>query len=158
MVKVKLFFIEKPIPLPNFAARNIYCDMNRSILTLLLAIVCMPLLSWTIKANDDGAVVVIVTEKVGQGKTQTNRAPARPQIECYYYPSSNSVELSFLSSLGMVTVVLENLTTGEICDYVSDSSTGRMIFPVNPDNSYQMDITTGNGRGYYAMFSTDYSF
>lgn len=125
--------------------------MNRTILTLLLAIVCMPLLSLTIKTNDDGAVVVIVTEKVGQGKTQTNRAPARPQIECYYYPSSNSVELSFLSNLGMVTVVLENLTTGEICDYVSDSSTGRMIFPVNPDNSYQMDITTCSGHSYYAI-------
>lgn len=125
--------------------------MNRTILTLLLAIICLPLLSWTVKTSDDGAVVVIVAEKICKGKPQTNRAPARPQIECYYYPSSNSVELSFLSNLGMVTVVLENQTTGEIQDYVCDSSTGRMIFPVNPDNSYQMDITTSSGHSYYAI-------
>lgn len=118
----------------------------------------MPLLSWTIKTNDDGAVIVLVKESVGKGNTQTNRAPARPQIECYYYPSSNSVELSFLSNLGMVTVVLENLTTGEICDYASDSSTGRMILPVASGVSYRMDITTGNGRSYYALFSTDDNF
>lgn len=132
--------------------------MNRTILTLLLAIICLPLLSWTVKTSDDSAVVVIVTEKVGKGKPQTNRAPARPQIECYYYPSSNSVELSFLSNLGMVTVVLENQTTGEIQDYVCDSSTGRMMLSVASEVSYRMDITTGNGRDYYAMFSTDGNF
>lgn len=114
----------------------------------------MPLLSWTIKTNDDGGVTVLVKESTGKGNTQNNRAPARPQIECYYYPSSNSLELSFLSNLGMVTVSLENLATGEVRDYVSDSSAGRMILPVASGVSYRMDITTGNGRCFYALFIT----
>lgn len=132
--------------------------MNRTIFALLVAIICLPLLSWTSDANDDGPVIVLVKEAVGKGKPQTNHAPARPQIECYYYPSSNSVELSFLSNLGTVTVVLENLTTGEIQDYVCDSSIGRMMLLVSPDNAYRMDIVTGSGRRYYAIFSTDDCF
>lgn len=65
------------------------------------------------QSDDEDVIIINVTEKI-VAPPKTNHAPARPQIECYYYPSSNSVELSFLSNLGMVTVVLENLTTGKI--------------------------------------------
>lgn len=102
------------------------------------------------QGENEEVIIINVLEK-NPTPSKNNRAPARPQIECYYYPSSSSLELSFLSNLGIVTVLLENLTTGEIQDYVCDSSTGRKIITVRSDNAYRMDITTGGGRSYYAI-------
>lgn len=68
---------------------------------------------------------------------------------------TNSLELSFLSNLGTVDVVLENQTTGELQNYVGNSASGRMVIPVEPDTAYRMDITTENGHNYYAVFFTE---
>jgi len=83
-----------------------------------------------------------------------NLAPAKVQVECFYYSYTNSLELSFLSNLGTVDVVLENQTTGELQNYVGNSASGRMVIPVEPDTAYRMDITTENGHNYYAVFFT----
>ena len=96
---------------------------------------------------------ILVKEKTTQG-TKGNLAPAKVQVECFYYSSMNSLELSFLYNLGTVNVVLENQTTGEIQNYVGNSATGRMVIPVEPDSAYRMDITTENGRNYYSVFFT----
>lgn len=105
------------------------------------------------QGENEEVIIINVLEK-NPTPSKNNRVPARPQIECYYYPSSNSVDLSFLSNIGTVCVALENLATGDVRDYVSDSSTGRMILLVASGVSYRMDITTGNGRNYYAVFFT----
>ena len=96
---------------------------------------------------------IIVIEKTIQG-TRGNHLPAKVQVECFYYSFTNSLELSFLSNLGTVNVVLENQTTGEIQNYVGNSASGRMIIPADPDSAYRMDITTENGHNYYAVFFT----
>lgn len=83
-----------------------------------------------------------------------NRAPAKPQIEGYYSSFTCSLELVFTSNIGMVTVSLENQTTGEIHDYVGTSFAGVMIIPVVPNSAYRMDIVTENGRSYFAQFLT----
>ena len=59
-----------------------------------------------------------------------------------------------MSNIGTVTVSLENQTTGEIQDYVGNSSSGRMLIPVGADFAYRMDIVTENGHNYYAVFFT----
>ena len=97
---------------------------------------------------------IIVKEETTQG-TKENHAPAKVQVECFYYSSTNSLELSFLSNLGTVDVVLENQTTGELQNYVGNSASGRMVIPVEPDTAYRMDITTENGHNYYAVFFTE---
>ena len=97
---------------------------------------------------------IIVKEKTTQG-TKENHAPAKVQVECFYYSSTNSLELSFLSNLGTLNVVLENQTTGELQNYVGNSASGRMVIPVEPDTAYRMDITTENGHNYYAVFFTE---
>lgn len=97
---------------------------------------------------------IIVKEKT-KPNTKGNLAPAKVQVECFYYSSTNSLELSFLSNLGTVDVVLENQTTGELQNYVGNSASGRMVIPVEPDTAYRMDITTENGHNYYAVFFTE---
>ena len=97
---------------------------------------------------------IIVKEKT-KSNTKGNLAPAKVQVECFYYSSTNSLDLSFLSNLGTVNVVLENQTTSEIQNYVGNSATGRMIIPVEFDSAYRMDVTTENGHNYYAVFYTD---
>lgn len=99
--------------------------MERIVLTIVLASVCCwSLLGKVCGNDDDGPVVVIVKDKQTTGHTQTNRAPVKVLVECFYYPSVDNLELSFLSDLGTVNVPLENQTYGEIQDYVGDSSRG----------------------------------
>lgn len=97
----------------------------------------------------------IIVKEETKPNTKGNLAPAKVQVECFYYSSTNSLELSFLSNLGTVDVVLENQTTGELQNYVGNSASGRMVIPVEPDTAYRMDITTENGHNYYAVFFTD---
>lgn len=97
----------------------------------------------------------IIVKEETKPNTKGNLAPAKVQVECFYYSSTNSLELSFLSNLGTVDVVLENQTTGELQNYVGSSASGRMVIPVEPDTAYRMDITTENGHNYYAVFFTE---
>lgn len=104
-------------------------------------------------SQNEDIIPIVVKEKTTQG-TKENHAPAKVQVECFYYSYTNSLELSFLSNLGTVDVVLENQTTGEIRNYVGNSASGRMVIYVEPDFAYRMDITTENGRNYYSVFFT----
>lgn len=97
----------------------------------------------------------IIVKEETKPNTKGNLAPAKVQVECFYYSSTNSLELSFLSNLGTVDVVLENQTTGELQNYVGNSASGRVVIPVEPDTAYRMDITTENGHNYYAVFFTE---
>lgn len=96
-------------------------------------------------------VKIVVIENTNQ-KTHPNRVPAKSQVRCCYYSFTNSLELSFLSNLGTVTVSLENLNTGEMKEYVGTSSTGVMMIPVVPNSAYRMNIVTESGRDYIAQF------
>ena len=102
--------------------------------------------------NEDIIPIVVIEET--KPNTKGNLAPAKVQVECFYYSYTNSLELSFLSNLGTVDVVLENQTTGEIRNYVGNSASERMVIYVEPDSAYRMDITTENGRNYYSVFFT----
>lgn len=104
-------------------------------------------------SQKDDIKPIIVKEET-KPNTKGNLAPAKVQVECLYYSYTNSLELSFLSNLGTVDVVLENQTTGEVRNYVGNSASGRMVIPVELDTAYRMDITTENGHIYYAVFFT----
>ena len=123
----------------------------RKVILILLSLLTA---NFVMYSQNEDIKPIVVKEKTTQG-TQENHAPAKVQVECFYYSYTNSLELSFLSNLGTVDVVLENQTTGEIHDYVGNSASGRMVILVEPDTAYRMDITTENGHIYYAVFFTE---
>lgn len=123
----------------------------RKVILILLSLLTA---NFVIYSQNEDIKPIVVKEKTTQG-TKENHAPAKVQVECFYYSYTNSLELSFLSNLGTVDVVLENQTTGELQNYVGNSASGRMVIPVEPDTAYRMDITTENGHNYYAVFFTE---
>lgn len=123
----------------------------RKVILILLSLLTA---NFVMYSQNEDIKPIVVKEKTTQG-TKENHAPAKVQVECFYYSSTNSLELSFLSNLGTVDVVLENQTTGELQNYVGNSASGRMVIPVEPDTAYRMDITTENGHNYYAVFFTE---
>ena len=123
----------------------------RKVILILLSLLTA---NFVMYSQNEDIKPIVVKEKTNQG-TKENHAPAKVQVECFYYSYTNSLELSFLSNLGTVDVVLENQTTGELQNYVGNSASGRMVIPVEPDTAYRMDITTENGHNYYAVFFTE---
>lgn len=123
----------------------------RKVILILLSLLTANFAMYSQKEDIKPIVVIEETKP----NTKGNLAPAKVQVECFYYSYTNSLELSFLSNLGTVDVVLENQTTGELQNYVGNSASGRMVIPVEPDTAYRMDITTENGHNYYAVFFTD---
>ena len=123
----------------------------KRILTTLTFILLMSLIGSSF-AEEVTRIIISEGPATGEGNKHVNRAPAKPQIEGYYYPFTNSLELVFKSNLGMVTVLLENQITGEIQDYVNNTSVGRMMIPVMSNSAYRVEITTDSGRTFYATF------
>ncbi len=123
----------------------------RKVILILLSLLTANIAVYS--QNEDIIPIVVIEET--KPNTKGNLAPAKVQVECFYYSYTNSLELSFLSNLGTVDVVLENQTTGELQNYVGNSASGRMVIPVEPDTAYRMDITTENGHNYYAVFFTE---
>uniref|UniRef100_UPI0040275643 hypothetical protein n=1 Tax=Candidatus Cryptobacteroides bacterium TaxID=3085639 RepID=UPI0040275643 len=122
----------------------------RKVILILLSLLTA---NFVMYSQNEDIKPIVVKEKTTQG-TKENHAPAKVQVECFYYSYTNSLELSFLSNLGTVDVVLENQTTGELQNYVGNSASGRMVIPIEPNTAYRMDITTENGHIYYAVFFT----
>lgn len=123
----------------------------RKVILILLSLLTANI---AVYSQNEDIIPIVVKEKTTQG-TKENHAPAKVQVECFYYSSTNSLELSFLSNLGTLNVVLENQTTGELQNYVGNSASGRMVIPIEPNTAYRMDITTENGHIYYAVFFTE---
>lgn len=122
----------------------------RKVILILLSLLTA---NFAVYSQNEDIIPIVVKEKTTQG-TKENHAPAKVQVECFYYSYTNSLELSFMSNLGTVDVVLENQTTGELQNYVGNSASGRMVIPIEPNTAYRMDITTENGHIYYAVFFT----
>lgn len=133
---------------PELCSRKFYM---RKVILILLSLLTANFAMYSQKED----IKPIIVKEETKPNTKGNLAPAKVQVECFYYSSTNSLELSFLSNLGTVDVVLENQTTGELQNYVGNSASGRMVIPVEPDTAYRMDITTENGHNYYAVFFTE---
>ena len=123
----------------------------RKVILILLSLLTA---NFAVYSQNEDIIPIVVIEET-KPNTKGNLAPAKVQVECFYYSYTNSLELSFLSNLGTVDVVLENQTTGELQNYVGNSASGRMVIPIEPNTAYRMDITTENGHNYYAVFFTE---
>lgn len=128
-------------------------NVMKRILTSLMAVLLM---SQTVSSFAEEAIIIIISEgpATSEGNKHVNRAPAKPQIEGYYYPFTNSLELVFASNFGVAMVSLENLITGEIQEFAGNTSAGRMMVPVMSNSAYKVEISTDSGRTFYATFFT----
>jgi hypothetical protein len=119
----------------------------------LLLLSFMMIFNCSLFSQNDETLRIRVIDKI-ENNSKAAHAPAKTPVECYYYPTRFSLELSFLVNMGSVDVLLENLSSGEIQDYSSDSVINRMVIPVEANTAYRMEITTEYGHNYYADFFT----
>lgn len=123
--------------------------MRKSLLLLFLLLT----FSSSLFSQNEEVIKITLIDKT-ENNSKVNHAPSRPQIECFYYYFSSIIEISFLSNLGSILISLENNNTGEMQDYVCNSSSGRMIMSVVSNTTYRMEIITENGHNYYTVFFT----
>ena len=120
---------------------------------ILLGLSALIIVGQTHSQNNDNTIVVIRVIEDIVPETRTNRSVALSPVECRYYVFTGMLELTFRSNLGAVYVTLDNLSTGETCDYSGNSVSGLAI-PVSSDSCYTMTITTESGRVFHASFLT----
>lgn len=79
-----------------------------------------------------------------------------PSIYAYY--ADGTITLDFIENLGVVTMAIQNLTTGgQVADLI-DTSTGNVIIDIDSIltvGNYDMTITTMSGDVYYAEFTLE---
>lgn len=79
-----------------------------------------------------------------------------PSIYAYY--ADGTITLDFIENLGVVTMTIQNLTTGgQVADLI-DTSTGNVIIDIDSIltvGNYYMSITTMSGDVYYAEFTLE---
>lgn len=136
--------------LTNFASETFKEPITMK--KILFALSMLTLAS-QVYSQDNTVVVIRIFEDIVP-ETRTNRSMALSPIECRYHTLMGTLELSFLSNLGSVTVILDNLTTGETCDYSGNSAVGMMTMPVASNSCYTMSIITESGRSFRASFLT----
>lgn len=79
-----------------------------------------------------------------------------PSIYAYY--ADGTITLDFIENLGVVTMAIQNLTTGgQVADLI-DTSTGNVSIDIDSIltvGNYYMTITTMSGDVYYAEFTLE---
>ena len=65
----------------------------RKVILILLSLLAA---NFVMYSQNEDIKPIVVKEKTTQG-TKENHAPAKVQVECFYYSYTNSLELSFLS-------------------------------------------------------------
>ncbi len=97
------------------------------------------------------AVNVIIIEQDEQGHSISPRTPAPVPIQCYYYPEAGEFSLEFLSDMGIVEVVVTNLTEMTEYTFQHDTSEGEFYCPLD-EGLISICITTVTGRVFNATF------
>ena len=129
--------------------------MKQLILTLTLTLACLltfPSQSFAQDIPEDEVgdeIVIINQDLIGNG-------PARDivPISATLFRLSGYVEVGFLSYLGVVTITLNNLTTGGTATMQINSTFGEAVIPVSLGaGNYRIDFCSSysNYYGYFAI-------
>ncbi len=124
--------------------------MKKVLFVILLLCMAFPM-----RAQEEGTEV-IVEEVLENGNENENESPTlrNPEsipITCFYYPTFETVELSFLSDLGTADIVVSNLST-ETVDYYQQVGIGVAVMPISDPGPIIILITTSSGYRYRACF------
>lgn len=123
--------------------------MKKGIIMLLGAIVAQLTFSPLAKGGED--VNIIIVDPTDAGAEVLHRDSAQAPILCTL--EEDYLEVTFLSSMGYVSVEIENLTSGEYNLTMINAVIGSEIFPIsgNP-GTWTITFTLSDGTVYYGAF------
>lgn len=101
----------------------------------------------------DNLTPINIVENGDSGDEGPFKSPAMyPPIECYYFSSSIFVMLSY--SLGLISVEVENLTSGAYFSQNLNGTAGAHIIPIsNASGVYRITFTLADGTTYCGEFT-----
>ena len=126
--------------------------MKRILLFLVALLSCAPLMSAQSGGGDD-PVIIFIGEGGSVGSTPIIHAPAIIPIEAAYYPSMSTIMVNFLYPLGIVSVEIENQTTGTYAQTNVNASQGVHPFLISGTaGHWTITFTLSNGKVYFGEF------
>lgn len=117
----------------------------------VFAIMLIPALNIGADPGDNPTPIIIV-ENGDSGEEGPFKSPAMyPPIECYYFSSNIFVMLSY--SLGLISVEVENLTSGAYSSQVINGTAGAHIIPAsNAAGTYRIAFILADGTKFSGEF------
>ncbi len=128
--------------------------MKRFIVTLLCAFLSLGMFSYSysLGCRADG----IPLEGGGSGSNEEGNDPQGHSlipISCEYSSISSALVFYFYTDIGLVSIVVTNLVTGECESGTVNSQFGVVSFPITGGSGrYQLSISTQNGETYNGWF------
>lgn len=120
--------------------------MKKVLFVILLLCMAFPM-----RAQEEGTEVIVEEVLENGNESPTLRNPESIPITCFYYPTFEMVELSFLSDLGTADIVVSNLSTGTV-NYYQQVGVGIVLIPILNSGPIIIQITTSSGHRYRACF------
>jgi len=129
--------------------------MNKFIMSLMLtvsAVFAFPFQSVAQTLPNENGEVIEVTVKEVFSENGSGRDLGTTPITATLFRLSGYVEVEFLNYLGVVTITLNNLTTGGTSTMQINSTFGEAVIPVSLGaGNYRIDFSSSYGN-YYGFF------
>jgi len=132
---------------------------NKKHFICVVAFIIVTLLSFgtVLCYADDEIPLVIICEDGGSSNGDPgHHAPALIPIQAVYYPSDCTILVDFLYDLGIVSVRIENLSTGVFSFSAVNATQGEHLFLVSGyPGIYEITFLLSNGLVYVGAFELD---
>lgn len=120
---------------------------------LTIGLLCPVVLASANNQGDGGVIDIIITEGGNEGGMPGYYAPILIPIEAAYYPSMSTIMVNFLYPLGIVSVEIENQTTGTYAQTNVNASQGVHPFLISGTvGHWTITFTLSNGKVYFGEF------
>ena len=134
--------------------------MKTNIQFLLIAFLSLGLFAMTsapcCRADGDDDPVIIFVGESGIGDTPIIRSPALIPISACYYSSLSTILVSCSVDLGLMTVEIENVTTGTHSQTLIDATQGVHAFAISGDAGiYEITFMLSGGHEYIGSFEIE---
>ena len=120
---------------------------------LLFGLLSPSLSTSAICVQDPEETDILIIEGGSSGGGPAHYAPAMIPIMAAYYPSLSTILVLFRYDLGLVSVEIENLSTGEYSQTLVNASQGVHPFLISgTSGTWTITFTLSSGVQYYGEF------
>ena len=123
----------------------------RKINLFLIALFATTFIAYSQKANDEPIEEPIIEVNREIPTESPFKSPAKLPMSCSFYPSLETVYLTFLSDLGSSTITVTSVSAGTVDDYTQNGA-GICIIPISNSGLIIIDIYSGDGHHYRSIF------